>query len=694
MPGTDTFGGTLKANDLKTLLGPDGPLATWDGFEDRPQQTQMALEVERAFNEDDLALIEAGTGTGKTLAYLLPALLSDKVTVVSTGLKNLQDQIYQKDINFIKKHYNLDFKVALIKGRDNYVCRRLLRSKVGRANIMFEDENWKYQLAEWVGDTLTGLLEDMPEKLAKKIPADVRLYSTPEGCRKRACYHYRHCFYFRNYAIATNSKIILVNHHIFVKDLIIKGQPGDNTGLLPQWDAVIIDEAHLLEGVATSLMGAHLNISEIQKFLDQIMDLFEKGKLKDDEKAELIIENCLKISDILKQFPPFFDNVIGEEELYAVESYVDQEREEGIKNLLTGIYDAGMELGKILPTPEEEETPETTLPVEEPPDIPDEERLDIFAQKLSYMTTVAKILSDNSDDSYAYQVTVNNEVTFEKSKGKNVRKTDRNITLSALPIEAGILLGKKLKETNQTAVLTSATLSTGGNFNYVKDRLGLDRDTPSMSLSSPFDYDANTRLYVPEHLPAVSLSSEYSKAFLKEAVKVLNLSKGRALILFTSIARLKEVEQQLAPLVPWPILAQFKGTKADLLERFKSNVSSVLLATSSFWQGVDVPGESLSVVIIDRLPFERPTMPLYMARCRKIRRRGLNPFLTYSLPQMTLTLRQGLGRLLRTGTDRGLLAIFDHRVTTTRYGHLIAKSLPPSQLVTKFSEVEEFLANL
>jgi ATP-dependent DNA helicase DinG len=677
----------------------------------------MALEVERAMAESDLTIIEAGTGTGKTLAYLLPALLSEKVTVVSTGLKNLQDQIYRKDIVFIKKYFGLDFRVSVIKGRDNYVCRRLLRTATGKPNLLLEEEGWKYRLAEWADDTLTGLWEDAPASLAASVPRGVRITSSADSCRGSRCFFFAKCFYYRNLKAANGSAIILVNHDIFIADLIIKNKSKiGNAGLLPDWDAAILDEAHLLEDKATKWLAVILNTKENDYYISQLMDLFERGTLSNDDRAESIIDKCLELSDALNALPKLFENLTGEEELYPADDRSNPSRDGKVKESLSGINQLCMSLSTILPTPyfgKEAEREPGEIPEDESLDITDMEKLANLSEKLASLQYAADFLADGSSPDYVYQVKADNPAWGEgqgqeaggkaagkaggKAGGKNRweprGETPREIELSALPLEAGKIFGERLRDTRKTVVLTSATLSTGGDFNYMKNRFDFGNDVRSMALSSPFDYGEKSVLYVPGHIPRHN-APDYPEAFLGDAVKLLNLSKGRALILFTSYKRLNEVSRALPALVPWTVLVQSQYPKMELLERFRTEVSSVLLATSSFWQGVDVPGESLSVVMIDHLPFERPNLPLHAGRCRLIEKRGGRSFNAYSLPQMTLTLRQGLGRLIRSANDRGVLAIYDTRVINSGYRKAIQKSLPPSKMVHSLSEVEEFLADL
>jgi ATP-dependent DNA helicase DinG len=665
----------------------------WEDFEVREEQIMMAQEVTRAIRDSDLSIIEAGTGTGKTLAYLLPALLSGKVTVVSTGLKNLQDQIFHKDLVFLKKYFGDHFRVALLKGRENYVCRRQLRRVVGKPSLLRRQEDWMRSLAHWAEDTLTGAVDDIPLELAAQIPGQVKLTSGSDACRGQNCFYNRRCFFYLNKRRAQKANLILVNHHVFMADLAIK-DGSDEGGLLPEWQTLVFDEAHMLEDVATSCFGQNLVLGQLSQTIDQILDLMPHGQGGEWAETEKVQEHCFDLKERLEQLPALFDQSFdqphGDEELYPEGG--DPKRQEETRKILSDISKIAEDLLRALPPPDpagEEQSKE----VEEDGfyDIPDEERLDLFMAKLSSASIVADLLARGSDENYVYQVS-SRKVPGGGKKGRNWRDA-WEMTFSALPLEAGLILGQKLMEAKRTVILTSATLSTGGNFDYLRDRFGFPPETHSLALRSPFDYRDRTRLYVPDHLPDVK-SRHYPEAFLGEAARLIRLSKGRTLILFTSYKRMSQVAASLQPLIPFNMLVQSQKPKMQLLREFKADVGSVLLATSSFWQGVDVPGESLSVVIVDNLPFAPPSRPIVKGRCRLLARRGQNSFLCYSLPEMILTLRQGLGRLLRTSRDKGLLAVFDNRLIRQKYGRDTIKFLPPSPLVTELADIAEFLEDL
>ncbi|MDR2301304.1 MAG: hypothetical protein LBF38_04610, partial [Deltaproteobacteria bacterium] len=346
------FEDLLTTDDLKKLMGPKGPLSAWEQFENRPEQIQMALEVQRAMDDDDLTIIEAGTGTGKTLAYLLPALLSEKTTVVSTGLKNLQDQIYQKDIVFLKKFFKFDFNVAIIKGRDNYVCRRLLSGRGANARPLLEDQGWKKNLIDWALDAVTGLLEDIPKELSQQIPKTAKISSSRESCRGRSCLFFRRCFYYGNIARAAKSQIILVNHNIFVIDLNLKtGGDSEGRGIIPEWDAAILDEAHLLEGVATDCLGYHFDVNESLKTFDQLMDLFEKGAFSESPEALAVLEACEEITELLNALPTRYDETFSERELYPNDTPQNRARNQELKALFNDISEKTEALTRKLPSP-------------------------------------------------------------------------------------------------------------------------------------------------------------------------------------------------------------------------------------------------------------------------------------------------------------------------------------------------------
>ncbi|MDR1051755.1 MAG: ATP-dependent DNA helicase [Deltaproteobacteria bacterium] len=675
---------TLES-DVAKLLGPDGPLSRWSEFEPRPQQASMAREVAMTLDEGSLAIIEAGTGTGKTLAYLLPALLSGKRTVVSTGLINLQEQIYYKDLDFIRKHFRILFTAVILKGRDNYVCMRKARGQHLHYRTMRNvgPDSWQARFDAWLKDTKTGWKEDIPGDLMAALPARVSesLSSGQHSCRGGRCRFQKSCFYVSARRQAANANIVLVNHDLFIADLVIRG--GSDSSVIPEWEAAVLDEAHLLSEKATRWFGRSLSCSDVSLTCRQLAEECEDGSLRNLSSVPQVVEICGRLADTLGFLEVQIEERLVEEKRASAderwEKFLFPEtnpRSQTIKQLFARAADLCESANMLLPHPKEDEREEDELP----DNASDELRLDVFKNKLGAYAETSRLLAAADNPDLVYQ--------FEKSRG--------DLVFSALPVEGGRILGERLKAADRPVVLTSATLATARTFSFTMARFGfLTGEARTKWLSSPFDYARNTLLFIPEHLPSVKDKDKYLPAFLEEVVPLLKLTKGRALLLFTSNDHMNYVADRLPRLVPYRVLVQNRhGAKSKILQDFTKDVSSVLVATSSFWQGIDVPGESLSTVVVARLPFEVPTSPLMLSRKALVDDRGGNFFNEYTLPQMILSLKQGLGRLLRRNTDRGVLAIFDNRVLTEFFGKKILASLPETRLVKKLDEAREFIVSL
>ncbi|MDR2456324.1 MAG: ATP-dependent DNA helicase [Deltaproteobacteria bacterium] len=652
-----------KFKEIERLLGPLGPLAeAWPDYEVRPGQIRMAQAVARAIDQGQIAVIEAGTGIGKTLAYLLPALMSGKKTLVSTGLKNLQDQIHKKDLAFIERYFGGGFAAALVKGRENYLCLRLYR-KTLKKNDLLRISGLKKPLealAEWLEKTPDGDLGTLPRE-ALPVASRHGLSCPPETCKGSACPLNEDCFLQKNRRQAAAADLVLVNHHLFLADLAIRMDGGK---VLPDWDLAVFDEAHFLEGAATSWFGRELRAKDLELLGREAARFFDS--LKDPlGSAEL----SLAFQASLESLPDLLSGRPKEDVLYPPEGSGRARQNGPIKEALSSIASMADALRLRLPRPDENS---------------EDDEAEILRGRLASLSADARMLEDGSDPAYVYQM--------ERRAG--------GLAISALPIDAGVLLGRKLLESAKPVVMTSATLSAGGDFGFMRRRLGLeeeDDNVSTLSIESPYDYRNNTVLYIPDPFPGTNHPNFQAKAE-EEILKLLNITKGRALVLFTSHRALSQTAKSFRRLeLPYRLLVQEEGAdKAGLLNQFARDQTSVLLGTSSFWQGVDVPGPSLSAVIIDKLPFPRPNAPLTMARSQRIEEAGGNAFRELSLPQMAITLRQGLGRLLRTSADRGLLAILDNRLAGggKSYRFEVLAMIPPSPLTSDIRDVAKFMRSV
>ncbi|MEW5724747.1 MAG: ATP-dependent DNA helicase [Thermodesulfobacteriota bacterium] len=607
----------------------------------------MAEEVARALAESDTALVEAGTGTGKTMAYLVPALQAGYKTVISTGTKNLQEQIFFKDIPFIRRRLGTDFKAAYLKGRENYLCLHLYKAFLREPTFPVPHEAvYLDALQKWAASTKTGdraELTGFPEEFLTWSD----LSAPGDRCLGSKCPEYGDCFLWKARRQAAAADVVVVNHHLFMADLSVRA--GGYGEVIPDYEAVVFDEAHHLEEVATQHFGLAVSSWRLARLKrDAERAVGRAGRMKPDILRALTALGHL--ADRLAR--DFFPR--GEEiELWAGD-HPEMER----------LRDFGWELAAVLDglAAGLESTAEG-----------DEEIEGLAGRTRDLGHDLRFILNEEADRRFVY---------WAERRG-------RGLFLRASPIDVAPFLAESLFGRGLPLVFTSATLTAGGSFDYFRQRLGLPPEVEGLSVESPFDYQRQSLLYVPRRLPAPG-RPEHPPALAAEIRRLLELSRGRAFVLFTSYRNLNYVAEKLAPTLPWPCLVQGQAPRHALLEEFKRDVDSVLLATHSFWQGVDVPGESLSAVIIDKLPFPRPDRPLVRARADRLKEEGLDPFYGYSVPEAVITLKQGLGRLIRTKTDRGLLAVLDSRLLTRGYGRKFLESLPPSRLTHDLEEVARF----
>ncbi len=638
----------MEKNDItvQDILGQDGLLARHlKEFEFRSSQMEMALLVHSAIREKKHAIVEAGTGTGKTFGYMVPVILSGKKTVISTGTKNLQEQIYFKDIPLLEKATGLSIDAMIMKGRRNYLCLHRYHQYFAQASLI-KNETGKIRkrLEDWIATTeyadraeLTWLADDDILWDALSCPS--------EQCLGAKCMHLDECFLGRLRSEAARCRLIIVNHHLFFADMKVKRSGFGE--IIPRFQVAVFDEAHSLEDIATAYLGESISTTQITEL---VLDL--EKELKQAEEGTI----------------------------------------KGVKNHL-GTLRTGAETIRMFFNDGEDKgglDPGVIATIKEGPGLRIREALKSIAEKLeaeeggapafqSLLNRVAGLA--HSLDQILSEREANWFRWYERRK--------KGVTLFASPLDISDRMKELLFDKVKTVVLTSATLSTGGTFDYIRSRLGLPEHALEGICPSHFDFKTQTLMYIPRDL-AQPGKATFGPEIARRILEILERSKGRALVLFTSYHNLNLVHRMLEGNIPYPIYRQGDAPRSALLESFRNDIHSVLLATSAFWQGVDVPGEALSCLIIDKLPFDSPGEPLVAARIEAIRDRGGNPFMEYQLPSAIISLKQGLGRLVRKGTDRGILSILDVRIMTSRYGKFFLESLPRIPLTHELSDINRF----
>ena len=630
------------------FFGPDGRLArALPGYEERPSQARLSEAVDGTLRRGGLLLAEAGTGTGKTLAYLLPAVELGRRVVVSTGTKNLQEQLLAKDIPLLARALGRDLAVAVMKGRGNYLCLLRFRSYQHSGTLRRLDEVPHFRaVEEWAPRTESGdrsEVEDLPDNVEfwREISA------SGENCIGQACGDWDACWVTRMRQRALEADVVVVNHHLLCADLSVRDR-SDYGQVIPDYDTVILDEAHLLEDVATNYFGVQVSGLRVEDLCRDVERELKAAK-RDARELRMEVESLRHRADALFKL---LQREAGRRLTRGGGGPVLGEQAAATMARLEGVRTA------ILALPERPEM-------------------------LNALAGRAQLLQD--DLAFVLRADDDGHVFFVEARGRFVQAR-------ATPIDVSSRLREMLFDKARAAVLTSATLAVDGGFTYLKARLGLaDRETEDLLLPSPFEYASQAVFYVPRRMPEPQSPAFVARA-AEEVERLLLRSRGRAFVLFTSYANMHAVAERLAGRVPYPLLVQGEAPKAALLEQFKATPGAVLLATSSFWQGVDVVGEQLSCVIIDKLPFASPADPVVSARIDRLRREGGNAFGDYQVPVAVLTLKQGLGRLIRAKSDRGILAVLDSRLVEKSYGRRFLDSLPPARLVHDLGEVDAFIA--
>jgi ATP-dependent DNA helicase DinG len=631
---------------LERAFAADGPLAARiPGYRPRAQQLEMAAAIEQAIERDGVLVAEAGTGTGKTFAYLVPALLSGGKVIVSTGTKTLQDQLFDRDLPAVREALASGASAALLKGRGNYVC--LYRLGRARQEARLESREQAAQLArieQFSRTSTTGDRADLAD-VPEDAPVWAHATSTRENCLGQECPDYRDCFVMRARRNALAADVVVVNHHLFFADVVLRDEGVAE--LLPACNTLIFDEAHQLPETARMFFGE--SVSSVQ--------LVELAR---DLRVELRAAGG------------------ASPELDALANRL----EKAARDLRLAFGDAGARLAWSqavrLPgfTDSLEKLLQALRDVQEPLAAQAERSEGLASSARRAGAALALLLRMHEED---------------LAEVRWVEVFNQAAQLNLTPLSSADLFRKQMSDHPRAWIFTSATLAVGEDFGHFTRELGVP-EAETRRWASPFDFARQALLYLPRGLPADPNAPGFTEAVVEAALPVLRASGGRAFLLFTTLRALRKAHELLRGRIDFPLLVQGTGSRSELLERFRHLGNAVLLGSQSFWEGVDVRGEALSVVVIDKLPFAPPDDPVLAARIDSLKAREGNPFTELQLPQAVLQLKQGAGRLIRDETDRGVLMLCDPRLVSRPYGRGILRSLPPMKPTRELSEVEAFFS--
>ena len=626
------------------VLAEEGPLSDLvKDFSSRPQQIELAQAIERAFSDSSSLICEAGTGTGKTFAYLVPALLSGNKVIVSTGTKHLQDQLFQRDLPLVHQALGLPLHLSLLKGRANYLCLHSL--KISEKENRYFDKASLSQLSEikqWAEHTRHGDLDELAH-IPDSAPVRSHVISTSENCLGQECDYFEECHLFAARRQAMDADLVVVNHHLFFADLAIREQGYGE--LLPTADMVIFDEAHQLPELASMFFSQTLSSRQLYELVTDSKGAYLEEAADTPEFLPLLDKVEKDVRDLRLQFP--------KNDQRSDWSEVRSQAE--VRAALTTLMDSLHTLHTILES--------------------FSARGKLLDNCFKRVENILNLL-DSFDETEQRQ-----DILWLETRGSG-------FLLHSTPLDVAEAFQSRIREYDCETIYTSATLSVNGSFNHFANQLGLE-STPTANWESPFDFQNQALLYLPDSLPDPRDAS-FTERMIKAVMPVLALTRGRAFILFTSYRALNIAAELVKQDSDYPVLVQGDAPRTDLLEKFRRTEHAVLLGTSSFWEGVDVKGQALSCVIIDKLPFSSPGDPVLKARLRIMEEQGGKPFMEYQVPEAVIALKQGIGRLIRDSRDYGLLMICDPRLRTKSYGRIFMKSLPSMKQTSELEDVESF----
>ena len=638
-----------------------------EGFELRPQQMQMAEAVDDALLHKRHLIVEAGTGVGKSLAYLLPFIkwvsATNKRVVISTYTKTLQEQLFKRDLPELRDILGIDFHFALCLGSQNYLCLRRLAQNL--SHDLFDSDEEKepcLKIHKWRSKTNCGLRSDMGFSVSESIWNKINR----EGdlCLGKRCPFRRECFYYKARAEEFKSHILITNHHLFFSHI------SSGAGLLPPFEAVIFDEAHTLEDVATRYLGMEVSNSQITYFLNSLFNprtgkgFIRKLSSIDVDTADELIGHVSAVRDAANMFFSEIADKFGNQ----TNSIRIKEPRPVLNCITQPLLDLKRALKKISDDVHEPE---------------DEVELNSFISRAEAFTQGLDIILDMDLNDYVYWVDILN------------RPRGIKYSLSCAPVDVASEFREKVLDNICPVILTSATVCVNGSFDYIKESLGFGEDTDTIKLDSPFNYKDNVLLYLPHNMPDPGVDYvSYQKHAAGEIKNIVSLMNGRTFVLFTSFKMMDVVYDELMQEFPeLRLLRQGDAPRYKLLEIFKNNRDAVLLGTLTFWQGIDVPGDALECVIISKLPFAVPDEPVVEAKMERIFSQDKNPFVEYQLPRAVIMFRQGFGRLIRTHNDRGMVAVIDPRIKTRSYGKSFMDVLPDCRHISNLEHAREFFCS-